>query len=530
MRPDEPCAPQLTRMSTQPKDLPDGDSDFLGKSRLGESSLRQHAMRGFAWNAGWRWGIRLISIASTIILARLLTPYDFGLYTMAMIVVNFVEMFTQTGHLLALIRMENPTREHFDTAWTMQALIGLALGFVIIAVAPAARRYFGVDEVATLLYFVSLRTMIGGLVNVGTVTFRINLDYAKECQLGLLHRFLFFVQNVILALLLRNYWALAIGVVGGNVILVILSYLMHSYRPRFSLSKLRELWSFSFWVLVSYVSEYTGRRLDEVVVGGLVAPTQMGYYNAASESAAAPVSDLMDPIARALFPIYARFSTDSDRLLVGYLNSLSVGAIVAISTSVGLALISPDFIHVLLGSQWDSAAVILQFLALSGIGAGLAHGIPTVLTAAGRMGLNIAVVWMRILVVMPCLVFAGRHWGTVGVAVAQASVLLLIVPVWLWALSYVIPLRLMSVLSRLWRPVIAAAVMALAIESLMPLLPGPSLLRLVALTIAGAAAYFVTLLALWIVAGRPEGAEDVMATILGRLVERARLWWARPFN
>ena len=497
---------------------------------LASSSLREHALRGFAWNAAWRWGIRLISLCSTIILARLLTPYDFGLYAMAMIVVNFVEVFTQTGHLLALIRMENPTRAHFDTAWTMQVLIGLGLGFIIIALAPAARRYFGVDEVATLVYFISLRTMIGGFANVGTVMFRINLDYAKECQLGLLHRSLFFTQNVILALWLRNYWALAIGVVGGNVILVILSYIMHPYRPRFSLAKVRDLWSFSSWVLVSYVSEYTGRRLDEVVVGGLVAPAQMGYYNAASESAAAPVSDLMDPISRALFPIYARFSADSDRMLVGYLNSLSVGAIVAVSTSVGLALVSPDFIHVLLGPQWDSASVILQFLALSGIGAGLAHGIPTVMTAAGRMGLNIAVVWMRIIVVIPCLIFAGRHWGMVGVAVAQASVLLLVVPVWLWALSYVIPIRFMAVLARLWRPVIAAAAMVVAVESMTRMMAGPSLLRLLALTVVGCIVYFATLLALWVAAGRPDGAEDVMATTLGRLLVRARHWWARSLR
>ena len=514
-------------MSTPPPDETTQD-DFLGESLLHTASLRDHAVRGFAWNSLWRWSLRGLSIVSTASLARLLTPYDFGLFAMAMIVVNFIEVFTQTGHLLALIRMENPTREHFDTAWTLQVLIGLGLGAIIILVAPLAPRYFGVPEVETLLYFISLRTMIGGFANVGVITFRINLDYAKECRLGVLQKALYVALCIGLAVVIGNYWALAIGVVGGNVILVALTFMMHNYRPRFTLVKLREIWSFSFWVLVGFVSDYTGRRLDEVVVGGLVAPTQMGFYTAASDSASMAISDLMDPIARALFPIYARFVDDRERLLAGFLNTLSVAAVVAFSTSVGLALVARDFIHVLLGQQWDATANVLQWLALAGIGMGLVHGVGTILTATNRLGLAVFVVWVRIAVVLPCLIIAGHYFGLIGVAITQTAVMISMVPIWYFVLARVIPLTVSQILARLWRPILACIAMAVVVGGIRMIMPVPSALRLAVLVFAGAATYFLSQMALWMCAGRPDGVEEISGTLLRRVIRNHIPVWSRP--
>ena len=501
----------------EPDALPE---PLLGKSLVGNATFREHAMRGFAWNSAWRWAVRILSILNTAILARLLSPYDFGVYAMTMIVVNFVEIFTQTGHLLALIRMKEPTREHLDTAWTLQVLTGLLLSVVIILVAPLARRYFGVEQVETLLYFISLRTVIGGFANVGTVGFRINMDFAKEFQLGVLQRLLFVALVLTLAATLGNYWALAIGVVGGNVILVALSYWMHPYRPRFSLAKLKEIWSFSIWVLIGYVSGYVGQSLDALVVGGLVTPTQMGYYDAAAESAIVPVSDLLDPISRALFPIYSHFLDDPERLLEGYLNSLSVAAAVALPTSIGLALVAHDFIDIQFGTRWDDAADILRWLAFSGIGLGLAHGIPTVLNAAGRLGLSVAATWIRIIIVLPALLVAGHFWGMIGIAVTQSAVLALMVPVWFLILARVIPITFSAVLARLWRPTIAAAVLALAVEGLFILMPHPSVIRLAAAACIGAGVFSAVLMALWASMGRPDGVEQVASSLFQRFCSK----------
>src|SRR3974390_726878 len=95
-----------------------------------------HMLRGSAWMIGLRWAVRLIGVISTIVLARLLTPNDFGVVAIAMIVVGMFEMLSAPGQGAAIIRHRDPTRDHYDTAWTIYVAVGLAVGAAIYLVAP----------------------------------------------------------------------------------------------------------------------------------------------------------------------------------------------------------------------------------------------------------------------------------------------------------------------------------------------------------------------------------------------------------
>lgn len=178
---------------------------FLGRSRLGDATVGQHMVRGSAWAVGWRWAVRSIGLVSTIILARLLTPADFGLVAMAMVVVGFIEIFGETGQALALLRYKNPTREHYDTAWTLQVAIGILLAVVMIAAAPLGAIYFNEPRVQPLIYFLSLRALIGGFENIGIVAFRANLDFQRDFLFGLYQKLSTFFLTIGLAIYLRDY-------------------------------------------------------------------------------------------------------------------------------------------------------------------------------------------------------------------------------------------------------------------------------------------------------------------------------------
>jgi len=226
-------------------------------------------MSGSVWMIAMRWSMRLLGLVSTAILARLLTPEDFGLVAMSAIAVGFIEIFSQLGVELALIRHPNPQRRHYDTAWTFNILTGLFLGAVMVLVAPYAVAYFGEPRVEPVLWVLALAPLIKGAVNIGTVDFRKDLQFSKDFQFNFIPRIAAFFTTITLALVFRNYWALVIGTMMHGVYMLIVSFIIHPYRPWFSLQEHRSLLPSSFWVVVKTMGDFVDRQTRPAHRGAL---------------------------------------------------------------------------------------------------------------------------------------------------------------------------------------------------------------------------------------------------------------------
>lgn len=503
---------------------PEREADaFLGRSRLAEHSIRTHMVRGTAWAVGWRWAMRAIGLVSTIILARLLTPADFGLVAMAMVVVGFVEIFGYTGMALALIRITDPAREHYDTAWTLQVMTGIVLAGVMILAAPYAAIYFKDPRVTVLIYFLSLRPFFEGFENIGVVAFRANLDFSKDFRYGIYQKLTTFVIGVGLAILLRNYWALAIAIVFSRLASTVISYLMHPFRPRFSLARTREIFSFSMWTLATQVGEYLSTKFDEFVVGGLFGTTAMGDYAVASDFAAAPTIELVVPMSRGLFPVYSQFAEDRERLRDAYLGVLSIAALLCFSAATGVAVVSHDLVHVVLGTKWLSAAPLITWLALGSAAMALADGIFAIFSVSGQPAIASRAVFWRLLVLVPGVTLAGWHWGSEGIAAARALIYIVMLPSLFLMLKKVLPITGGDILARLWRPFLAALLMAGAVHLFIGLGPDLAALRLALSVVIGIIVFGTVNFILWRLAGRPSGAEETAMAAAARIWRRTAL-------
>jgi O-antigen/teichoic acid export membrane protein len=231
-----------------------------------------------------RWAMRLIGLVSTMILARLLAPEDFGLIALALLAYGLLETLSYAGVDLALMRQGNDSREHYDTAWTIQVLQGVFIAVCLAVAAPFVAAYFDEPRAKAVIWWIALRAPIESLQNIGVVAFRKELDFAKEFRFTLISKLLGFVAVVGAALLLRNYWALVVGSIFAAVLNVWLSYRMHPYRPRWSLARFGEIWSFSQWLVISRVGSYLNRKCDEFVVGGHAGTAAMGSCRATRSS------------------------------------------------------------------------------------------------------------------------------------------------------------------------------------------------------------------------------------------------------
>jgi O-antigen/teichoic acid export membrane protein len=179
-------------------------------------SIQREILVGTAWVAAARWGIRGLGVVSTMVLARLLVPDDFGLVALATMVAGMIAIFAEVGMLLHLIREPDPDRTHFDTVWTLRLMLGGSLAAVIFVVAPFAADWFNDPRLETVLRWLALPSLMQGLQNPGVVWFRKNLDFRRDFLFLLSQKVVSFAVALSAAALLRDYRALVAGIVAGG--------------------------------------------------------------------------------------------------------------------------------------------------------------------------------------------------------------------------------------------------------------------------------------------------------------------------
>ena len=469
-----------------------------------------------------RWASRALGLVSTIVLARLLVPEDFGIVAMAMVVVGFLEVFTQTGVDLALIRDPNATREHYDTAWTFEILQAAALALALLAAAPFATRYFGDPRVLEVMQLMSLRAFIGGFENIGVVAFRRDLNFDREFWFGVFKKMGNVAITITAAIVFRSYWALVIGLVGGRALDVLISFIMHPYRPRLTLSRIGHIWGFSRWLLLARVANLANRKLDEFIVGGQAGTTVMGNYFIASDLATAPAEEIVLPMSRGIYPIYSRQQDDRVQLSESFLTVLRSTAYLCVAAGLGVSAVAPELVPLLLGEQWLAVVPLMQWLGFWGALMGVALAIDPLLLATGRAALLAGFKWLQLAVLAPALVYSGMVAGVVGVAAAKTLVMALMLQVfllWIARTEEISFTRLLGAITPAW---VAGAAMYWVVLHAAEVLQGQLLwLRLGGEIATGACVYLGLVLVLWRLRGAPDGPEREVVERVRRLLARS---------
>ncbi len=476
-----------------------------------------HMLRGSAWMIALRWAMRLTGVVSTVILARLLTPKDFGIVAIAMIVVGMFEMLNQTGQGLAIIRHGNPTREHYDTAWTISMLIGFAIAAAIMVAAPLTNIYFHDERSIVVMQCLALRAIMGGAENIGTLDFRRDLNFGRVFGYNFYAKLFSFVITITLAVVLRNYWALVAGILCGQFARTALSYIMHPYRPRISFAKMSEIWSFSIWTFIRSMGTYFLTQVDVIAVGGATGTSSMGRYTMAKDIAGSPTYEIIQPMVSVLFPVMARYQHDPAQLRQLYLRILGWALIIGASTGVGIWLVAPDMVPLVLGPKWLSITPLVGWLALNASVGTLNSGAYTTLDVLGVPHLGARLQWFRV-VVLAAAMFPVAYWthSLLDIVIARFAVTVLLIPTLLIVAGRYTAVSARDYAAAFWRPFTAGCAMGLVVWLLNEALGFAGPVRLALDILVGAATYVGTLMALWIASGRPMSVERDIISLLER--------------
>lgn len=495
----------------------------LGPPESPQGSIYKHMLRGSMWAVATNWGQRVLGLVNTIILARLLAPEDFGLVAMAALVLGFLNMFSEVGTGLHLLRQPEATREHCDTAWTIGILRGLVVGAVLAALAPFGALYFNEQRVVPIILVLAINTVLVGTYNIGLVLIRKELDFFKDFLFFIVSRVFLLIVTVGLAIWLRSYWAIVLGNFIGTIFDIGLSYRIHPYRPRFSLAKAKEYINFAMTTIPFFVAAYLTMRVDAFVVGRLAPAAVLGIYNLSAELATMLTSELVNQLGRALQPSYAKLLHDRKKLVEGYVNSVSALATISIAFGFGLFAVSHDFVALVLGSKWLDSIPLLEWLAIGGsfraIGNSLGGGI---LMLSGHERAATVLKWISLWVYTAGSVSGMILGGVLGVAIGIVVASALIIPISMSIVMKCYRLKISDYLKVLWRPLAAGVAMVLVVR--LTHFPGIELvsLRLFVDVVIGAIVYVLTLVGLWQLSGSPNGVEDMVIHSLGALYKRIR--------
>lgn len=471
-----------------------------------KTSIRKKMIVGSLWMVGMRWVIRAIGLISTAILARLLTPADFGLIAMAMLFIGLLEVLASFGVDMALIKDQNAKRAHYDTAWTFKVIQGLLLGTVLFIAAPHIALYFDEEKVINVVRVLALAIFISGFQNIGIVAFRKELDFAKEFKFLVYTKIINFFITIFLAFYFRNYWALVAGIVFSRFFSVALSYVMHPFRPGFSLEKAGDLWDFSKWMVILSLGSFITSKIDEFVIGGTKPTEDLGIYNVGADLALMPGNEIIIPASRALFPGYAKLAHDPPRLAQAFLNVISMAMLVGISTSVGLMLIADDAVSLLLGSQWGAAVPVIQALALYAPMMGFRSIVGNLLVASGRVKWVAIYVVLFLFLLVPSIIISANYGDLADVALTRTILSILAFLISLYMVTLCIPVRMIEILDVTWRPCVAVIIMALSVNYFHIDTELPITSLLIDITV-GIISFSIGLLLLWWLSGKPDGTE-----------------------
>lgn len=492
-------------------------------ARLSRLLTSRSVVSGAMLYVGMRWFDRLIGVISTVVLARLLTPDDFGIVALASIVLGLAMVFLDLGVNISIVQKGDVDRDDLDTAWSLRLLQNVVVAGLLAAAGGFVASYYEDGRLQGAMYALAIAYLIDGLTGMGPIVFQKRQEYAREVAFFMAKRSLGFLATAVLAFWLRNYWALLIGTVVGNAIGVILSYAMHRVAPRFTLVKWREFLGASIWLASRSVGFYVGQQLDKLVIGRRDGAATLGAYAIADQVAAMPTSELLAPLSRALFPALAAAKDDKESLRRMFLLSLGIQSTVALPASVGIAFVADDLIHVMLGSPWVSAAPMLTALALAYGANALTHSGGYLLTALGRFGSHSGLQWL-IVGLLAALVFlvypASGATEIMWMRTALGGVNVLGVAVLTIYSGLSISTR--DLITPVVRPALACSAMSLLLFALVPLAEMWSpLLRLSLTVLVGVLTYGVSLIVVWYLLGRPDGAEAWILEKLRRGVARA---------
>ncbi|MFC1627313.1 lipopolysaccharide biosynthesis protein [Patescibacteria group bacterium] len=385
------------------------------------------ALKGFSWLVGFRGFSRLMTFIRTAILARILLPAQFGVYGIAIMVLAFLEVATETGINIFLIQKEEKVDEYLNTAWIISIFRGTLIALLIILFAPWIAAFFNSPESKSLLYLASLAAFIRGFINPSQIKFQKQLQFNKDFWFRSSILLLETIAVISLTVINRSAISLIWGLIIGSLLEVIFSFIFIHPRPKptFKFSQLKLIVKQGKWITFAGIFNYLASQGDDAVVAKLLNTGSLGLYQMAFKLSTLPISEIGDVAGKVTFPIYVKIANDQSRLKKAYLRTLLTITSLALPLAMVLFFFPRQIISLVLGQNWLQAAPALKILSIYGFISAIVNSGYTLFLSLKKQQLITFATFIRLLTLAVVIIPLVLKQGIIGAA--QACLLSIIV-------------------------------------------------------------------------------------------------------
>ena len=383
-----------------------------------ENRLTHRTIGSIAWSSFGTAGQTITNILVAFILARLLTPVDFGIISAALIVIGFCKIFASLGVGSAIIREPSVSEIQLRTGFTISTMLGLGLATLFFLISPALAALFQLEGLAPVLRALSPIFIMDGLATIAASSLQRDLQFRT---LGLIqtlsNAFGYGLVGIVLAFLGFGMWSLVVAQLMQTLIEDALTLLAkpHPKRPALNLKELQKLVGFGSGMTATKLANFVALQGDNFVVGRWLGAEALGLYSRAYRFMAWPANIYGDAVQTVLFPVMSQVQNDMDRLATAYRRGISLMALVLMPLSVLSILLAPELVQGLLGPKWTGVIAPFQILSV-----GLFFRVAYKLTGsvANAVGAVYDHAWRKTLYagLVVAAAFVGKQFGIAGVA------------------------------------------------------------------------------------------------------------------
>lgn len=383
-----------------------------------DDQLKRAAVKGVGWAFFSSTAVRMIQVVTTLVLAKLLMPDDFGVFALAAIAVNALILFRDLGFAQVLIYRQGDVHRTAGTAFTLSLASSLIMAIMLAASAPAVGRLLGSMHVVGPLRVMSLALFVSGAANVPLALLDRDLKFRKRAVPELGGAVANASVAITLAALGFGAWSMVLGWVALEITITALALAVCPWRPKptYDRDQARTIIDYGKFLMAASLITFAFFNIDKLGVGKWLGERPLGFYSLAFTVCNLPATNLSHVIGRVMFPTYSRLQNDLQDMKSVYLTTIRYISLAAFPAAVGIMILAGPVIRTFYSEKWVPAIPIFHVLAVYGLVRSIGSTASAVFMSTGQPGIVSRTSLLQLAVAVPFVYPAAERFGVTGVA------------------------------------------------------------------------------------------------------------------
>lgn len=383
-------------------------------------SLKQKTIKGLFWSFISQGGRQVSQLIVTVILARLLNPHDFGLLAMATVFINFAMIFSELGISSALIQKQDTHDRHYYSAFWLNVIVGSILTILFIALAPFIAGFYKSPELSPILMALSINFLLSSFIIIQQTILTKEMDFKKLAVRDIFSVIIAGMIGIIFAYNGFGVWSLVFQRFSFTLSSVLLLWTVSPWRPKFAFAKsdIKDILHFSANLTGFNIVNYFARNIDQLLIGKFLGAQALGYYSLAYKIMLYPIQNISAVINKVMFPAFSKIQNDIEKIRNSYIKMVKAISIITFPMTLVLFVVTPEFVRVVLGSEWEAATSLIMILCFCSLVQSVGGPIVgNIRLSQGRTDMHLQIGVTNSIMILGVVLF-GIKWGVIGVAIS----------------------------------------------------------------------------------------------------------------